>query len=164
MGRMRSSWRNVLKVFLISLVSFCVLVPTGFAEIYRWVDGDGKVHFSNEQPEVQSEQMNIQVNSLESISISDSEFLKERERKANARASRKVVMYSATWCGYCRAARNYFRQKNIPFEEYDVENSRKGQDYAKIDDAGVPIIFVGKKRMLGFTPKRFQAMYDQASR
>lgn len=111
MGRMRSSWRNVLKVFLISLVSFCVLVPTGFAEIYRRVDGDGKEHFSNEQPEVQSEQMNIQVNSLESISISDSEFLKERERKANARSSRKVVMYSATWCGYCRAARNYFRQK-----------------------------------------------------
>ena len=157
--------RDILRVLLISLVSFCVLVPTGYAEIYRWVDGDGKVHFSNEQPkEVQSEQMKIQVNSLESISISDSEFLKERERKANLSSARKVVMYSASWCGYCRAARNYFRQEKIPFEEYDVENSKRGRDYAKIDNAGVPIILVGKKRMLGFTAKRFQAMYDQASR
>lgn len=136
------------------------------AEIYKWVDASGKTHFSDEQPEkIQTEQVEVQVNSFESISISDSDFLEARERKSAVRDRQRVVMYSATWCGYCRKARNYFRQQGIPFKEYDIENSKKGRrDYARLNGTGVPIIFVGKKRMQGFRAARFQAMYDQANR
>ena len=64
-----------------------------------------------------------------------------------------------------KKARLYFRQQGIPFKEYDIETSRKGRrDYAKLNGTGIPIIFVGQKRMQGFRTARFQAIYDWANR
>ena len=146
-------------------VVVCLSVSMVYGEIYKWVDENGKVHFGDEKPEqTQTEQVDVQVNSFESISVSNSDFLEARERKSEARERQRVVMYSTTWCGYCRKARSYFKQKGIPFREYDIENSSKGRrDYARLNGPGVPIIFVGKKRMQGFRAERFQAMYDQAN-
>tara|TARA_B110000503_G_scaffold139424_1_gene227783 strand:- start:187 stop:711 length:525 start_codon:yes stop_codon:yes gene_type:complete len=136
------------------------------AEIYKWVDESGKTHFSDAKPDNgSSEQVEVQVNSIDTVSISVSDFLESRESRVDARARRQVVMYSAVWCGYCKKARRYFQQQGIPFKEYDIETSRKGKrDYAKLNGTGVPIIFVGQKRMQGFRAERFQAIYDQANR
>lgn len=35
-------------------------------------------------------------------------------------AKDKVVIYTKVPCGYCQAAKNYFRGENIPFEEHDL--------------------------------------------
>jgi glutaredoxin len=144
-----------LGFYLFVLLPFGLCAMSTEAEIYRWVDADGKVHFSDEKPEkTKTEEVEVRVNSFEGLSVSDSEFL-------DARVQRQVVMYSASWCGYCRKARHYFRQKGIPFKEYDIENSRKGRrDYARMNGSGVPIIFVGNKRIQGFRAERFQAIYD----
>ena len=34
---------------------------------------------------------------------------------------RQVVMYSTTWCGGCRAAKRYFAERGITYEEIDSE-------------------------------------------
>ena len=130
-----------------------------YGEIYKWVDEAGKTHFSDEKPdENRPEQVTVQVNSIDAVSVSATDFLEAKERG-------QVVMYSAAWCGYCRKARNYFRQQGMPFKEYDIETSRKGRrDYAKLNGTGVPIILVGQKRMQGFRAERFQALYNQVNR
>lgn len=157
---------SLCRLWIVIGVVICLSASAVYGEIYKWVDENGKVYFGDEKPEkIQTEKVDIQVNSFESLSISDSDFLSARERRSDVKESRQVVMYSATWCGYCRKARNYFKQKGIPFKEYDIENSRKGRrDYAKLNGTGVPIIFVGKKRMQGFRAARFQAIYGQANR
>lgn len=33
----------------------------------------------------------------------------------------KLKLYSATWCSDCRRAKEYLREKNIVFEETDIE-------------------------------------------
>ncbi len=33
----------------------------------------------------------------------------------------RVVMYSTTWCGSCRAAKRYFADKGVAYEEIDIE-------------------------------------------
>lgn len=33
----------------------------------------------------------------------------------------QVVMYSTSWCGGCRAAKRYFAEKGIAYEEIDIE-------------------------------------------
>lgn len=144
---------------IIALIGSCLLVPTAFSEIYKWVDENGKTHFSDQKPEQATvEEIEVKVNTITTPSILDSDFLEARDR-------RKVVMYSAVWCGVCKKAARYFREKKIPFKEYDIEKSRKGrQDYTKLNGRGVPIILVGKKRMNGFSASRFQSMYSEALR
>ena len=64
----------------------------------------------------------------------------------------KVVLYSTTWCGYCKKARDYFLDQGIAFSEYDVEKSTRGRrDYARLGGKSVPIILVGKTRINGFS-------------
>jgi len=157
---------SLYRLWAVMVVVICLLASPVYGEIYKWVDENGKVHFGDEKPEkVLTEKVDVQVNSFDGMTISNSDFLKARESMSDAQGNLRVVMYSATWCGYCRKARNYFRQTGIPFKEYDIENSRKGRrDYAKLNGTGVPIIFVGKKRMQGFRAARFQAIYDQANR
>lgn len=36
---------------LVIAIGLLLLMPTSFAEIYRWVDSDGKLHFSDQPPE-----------------------------------------------------------------------------------------------------------------
>ncbi|HEB26147.1 MAG TPA: DUF4124 domain-containing protein [Porticoccus sp.] len=36
---------------LVITIGLLLLIPTSFAEIYRWVDNDGKLHFSDQPPE-----------------------------------------------------------------------------------------------------------------
>ena len=33
----------------------------------------------------------------------------------------KVVMYSTSWCGYCKKAKNYFEANKIAYIEKDIE-------------------------------------------
>ncbi|ARN73646.1 glutaredoxin family protein [Oceanicoccus sagamiensis] len=62
-----------------------------------------------------------------------------------------VVMYSTNWCPYCRKARLFFRQANIPYTEYDVEKSARAyEEYQRISGRGVPVIVIGDKVVQGF--------------
>ena len=136
------------------------------AEIYQWTDKDGGVHFSDQAPEkAVAERIGkkLLINSYPGIDVTNSDFLDQRdtERRAKARHKRRrVVMYSAVWCGVCKRARQYFKANKIPFKEYDVETSAKGkQDYLRMKGRGVPIILVASQRMDGFNGARFKQLY-----
>ena len=38
-----------------------------------------------------------------------------------ALASNDVILYGASWCGACNQARQYFKQKGVPFVDKDIE-------------------------------------------
>jgi glutaredoxin len=71
-----------------------------------------------------------------------------------------VTLYSASWCGVCDRARKHMQQRGVVFVEYDIETSERGRrDYARLDAHGVPVILIGRQRMNGFAPDRFDALY-----
>ncbi|WP_101758795.1 glutaredoxin domain-containing protein [Oceanicoccus sp. KOV_DT_Chl] len=64
-----------------------------------------------------------------------------------------VVLYTTAWCPYCRKARDYFEQANIPYTEYDVEKSARAyQEYQQISGRGVPVIRIGDRIIQGYNP------------
>jgi glutaredoxin len=128
------------------------------------VDKAGTIHFSSEPPEqTVSETVNVQVNSFSSPSKkppSAAKFKYDPSLITTRTGAASVVMYSASWCGYCRKARNYFKRQHIAFTEYDVETSSKSRsDYRSLGGHGVPIILVGNKRMNGFSVAGFENLY-----
>jgi glutaredoxin len=138
-------------LLLCSLLGITVAVQ---AEIYTWVDAQGKKHFGDKPPMDQAvEKLDVQVNVISNENRTSSSLSKP--------VKNSVIMYGAAWCGVCKQAKQYFKQNNIPYKEYDIDKSSKGRrDYKKLNGNGVPIILVGNQRMDGFTPGRFQALYQ----
>ncbi len=124
------------------------------AEIYRWIDNNGRVNFSDQLPaDATATQLEIHIDAYTSASIDDTE-------SKNAGDSR-VVIYSAGWCSVCKQARTWFEQNNISFIEYDIEHSDKGKhDFKNLNGRSVPIIVVGRKKLTGFSPASFEKIYQ----
>lgn len=129
-----------------------LLVGTASAQIYKWTDESGRVHFSDVPDEAyETETVTVEINSYEHVTYSSVE---------TANSSGRVVMYATSWCPYCRKARGYFRDNGIAFTEYDIEkDARARREYDALGARGVPVILVGKKRMNGFSAAGFEKLY-----
>lgn len=68
-----------------------------------------------------------------------------------------VVVYSASWCGVCRAAKAWLAQRHVAFVEKDVEKLpgaeaelRAKARRAGVSPQGVPVIDVAGELLVGF--------------
>jgi glutaredoxin len=80
-----------------------------------------------------------------------------------------VVVYSATWCGYCKKAKAWLEQNHVPFIERDVEKAPGAQaelsaklKAAGVPGGGIPVIDWGGTLVVGFDLPALQRLRDQA--
>ena len=79
--------------------------------------------------------------------------LGRREKKVfkhhfNEDGTAKVVMYGASWCGYCTQARERLNEIGIEHTEWDVEKNKKANNrYEILQASGYPLIYVGTRRI-----------------
>ena len=146
-----------MKIRPFLLITFLMLTPLSQAEIYKWVDDDGKVHFSDKKPiNEEVESLTLKINTYTSVTYDTAAF-----DHGSRYGSKKVVMYSAAWCGVCKKAKLFFRNNSIAYTEYDIDkNETNKRRYKRLKAKGVPVIFVGKKRMNGFSEAGFERMYQ----
>ncbi len=135
-----------MRVFLLLML---VSSPC-FAEIYQWVDENGKVQFSDRNPKDQQAQVfeTSEINSYTNVSY---------ESVLGKNKTDRLVMYSAEWCGVCTRAKSYMRQNNISFVERDIDKSSSAKKaYDRLGGTGVPIFIYGDQRMNGFSAGRIE--------
>lgn len=63
-----------------------------------------------------------------------------------------VTLYSTPSCSYCRLAKDWLRQRNIRFDEYNVAaDPRRAEEMVrKSGQMGVPVLDVNGRIILGF--------------
>lgn len=63
-----------------------------------------------------------------------------------------ITIYSTTWCGYCRTAKNYFNHLGLKYNEVNVENDPKAAQemVEKSGQMGVPVIDIDGAIVVGF--------------
>lgn len=63
-----------------------------------------------------------------------------------------VIVYSATWCAFCHAAKEYFDKLGIKYEDRDVEKDPKWaqESVSKSGQMGIPVIDIDGTIILGF--------------
>ncbi|HXA34755.1 MAG TPA: glutaredoxin 3 [Steroidobacteraceae bacterium] len=63
----------------------------------------------------------------------------------------EVTLYTSDWCPYCRRARDLLMQKNLVFNEVNVEDEPKFREemIARSNRRTVPQIFIGDKHVGG---------------
>ena len=138
-----------------------MMVSSVSAEVYKWTDENGIVHYSDQKPDDQEyTELEFTVTTYESVSYGTVSYPEAAARPAEKPRKKRVVMFSASWCGVCKKARQYFRKQGIRFMEYDIEKSSKGKRlYRGLGATGVPVILVGKQRMNGFSEAGFELIY-----
>lgn len=71
--------------------------------------------------------------------------------KSFAERDHKVVMFSTTWCPYCKKARQFFNENQIRYCEYDVNGSAVNEAaLVELGGNGVPLILIGDQTLYGF--------------
>ena len=64
----------------------------------------------------------------------------------------KVTIYSTPYCSYCKMAKEYFKSKNIDYQEHDVMSdvAKREEMVKKTGQMGVPVIDIDGKIVIGF--------------
>lgn len=77
----------------------------------------------------------------------------------------QVTLYGTSWCGACKAARQYLSERKIPFVEKDIERDRAAarELQAKAARLGiradrVPVLDVRGRLLVGFEKSRLEAL------
>jgi glutaredoxin-like YruB-family protein len=73
---------------------------------------------------------------------------------------KKITIYSTPTCHYCAVAKDYLKDKNIPFEVIDVKEDLKAREHMKqiSGQMGVPVIDVKGKIMSGWDEEKFNSL------
>lgn len=145
--------RLMLAVATAMLIS---IPPVQAARLYKWVDKDGNVSYHDRRPFEAG--YRVEEKDIGARSQAPNDTPPEVIEKF------PVVLYSASKCDSCDAARTYLKRRGIPFTEKNVEGDRKLQEEL-IKQAGglaVPTIMVGTKILKGYMESLLEGELDDA--
>jgi len=142
-----------------ALLVTLIAAPTAVADVYKWTDTQGRVHYSDSAPpDTKAQQVRLKINSIQGPAV-----VSMLGSGSAAKAKDKVRIYTAVWCGYCKKAKAHLAAKRVPYDEVDVEASEGARsEFTRIGGRGVPVILVGSQRMDGFSADKLDAMLAAA--
>jgi len=80
--------------------------------------------------------------------------IEQETRQEKVLKQTKLILLTTTWCGACKRAKQYLREKRIPFTEYDAEKTEQGRSLMKkYKGRGYPTLIIGNDSMAGFDPR-----------
>lgn len=70
-----------------------------------------------------------------------------------------ITVYSATWCAFCHAAKNYFDKIGIDYTVKDIETdpSFAEESVSKSGQRGIPVIDIDGEIIVGFDKPKIDA-------
>lgn len=70
-----------------------------------------------------------------------------------------ITIYTATWCGFCHTAKDYFDKLGVNYTDKDVESDPQymSEAVAKSGQRGIPVIDIDGKIIIGFDRPKIDA-------
>jgi glutaredoxin-like YruB-family protein len=71
----------------------------------------------------------------------------------------KPIIYSANWCAFCHAAKQYFDKLGVSYEIRDIESDHQNATEAveKSGQMGIPVIDIAGTIIVGFDRPKIDA-------
>ena len=127
--------------------SFIVTATLAHAQMYKWVDAQGKVHFSDKPPPATAKQ----VQNKGDIASSAPSIVNLPPELTAAVKKNPVTLYTTTGCGPCNSARTFLKSNGVPFSEKTVTSN---EDIAKLKqvsgDNQLPEMIINKSKFQGY--------------
>ena len=71
----------------------------------------------------------------------------------------ELVLFTTSWCAYCKKAKAYLANKGLSYKEIDIESNGGAASYAQAGgQRGVPLLFKNGQRVLGFSTTAYDAL------
>ncbi len=163
--------KHWLQLGILTLIILAFISPTS-AQIYKWKDKEGNIHFSDTPPpkEVKAERQKIresrespaaegsQVRPVGKEGLSDSP---NKEKRSYGDIT--VLMYMTDWCPYCRKAREYLNSLGVNLTEYNIDKDRGKREEMrqKGGTGGVPFIDVEGIVIKGYSAEAIKAAVEK---
>lgn len=76
-----------------------------------------------------------------------------------AHKKHSVTIYSATWCAYCHAAKDYLTKAGITYTDKDVEKDEGAahESVKKSGQMGIPVLDIDGTIIVGFDRPKIDA-------
>jgi glutaredoxin-like YruB-family protein len=144
--------------------------PAGF---YRYIDESGSVRFVTSLAEVprhlRDRAQPVTQNRVQRAPASAAAkpppraTRKERAEPALAR-NREVVVYTTSWCGWCRKTLAFLDQNGIAYENRDIEADDTWRDELEEKTGGtsIPVVEIDGQIIRGYDPARMRQLLESS--
>ncbi len=163
MNKSRRKRKEIITFVFVLLALTIYLSSTAAAEMYKWVDDKGEMHISDSPPPAAKSPGEIKVykdSQGDSLDTAPAPVKKKEESRPAFERKKKadVVLYTTSWCPYCRKARDYLRSRGIDFTEYDIEKDKEAAIRKKQLDnrGGVPFAIINGRSIRGFSASAYE--------
>ena len=142
------------------------------ATVYRTLDSDGKVVYSDKPPASGKVQKTLEITHAPASPLPDAvlRYQAELEKSAKKRLSDVAagspgiaLLFVTQWCGYCKQAKAYLGAKGIAYQEHDIETSGGMRVYVANGGGrtGVPVLMTQNGRLTGFSPQAYDTYFSK---
>jgi glutaredoxin len=137
--------------------AFCANAQTN---VYRWVDKDGKVQFSDSPPPADAKDATQRRLGGGGPDDTQTPYATQVAAKRNP-----VTLFTGTDCGDpCTRGRDLLSRRGVPFTERDAQNNPAyREELNKVSGAyEVPVLVVGESKLKGYDEDQWHASLDGA--
>ena len=124
------------------------------ADLYRWVDADGKVHYSDQLPPADVKQVEKKKDPATGARPSSGKPANGAAADALQQAVKNfpLTLYNSECGELCKAARDLLVKRGVPFTEKDATDSTVQAELKKVTGGAleVPVLTIGSNVVRGF--------------
>jgi glutaredoxin len=148
----------------LALILLAASVASAAASMYRWVDKEGKVHYTDQPPPPGAA---AQMEEKRSVTLGVPTAAVPALLR-QAMTDYPVTLYTMTACAdFCQSGRDLLKRRGVPFTEKSVVTN---QDAAALralvgstdKKVSVPVIQVGPKTLVGYSAGQWNDLLDAA--
>ncbi len=143
-------------------LALCLLMlasAVGAQSMYRWIDKEGKVHYTD-RPPAKAEAAQVEKKSSVLLGVDQTATYTLRK----AMADFPVTLFTDKDCDPCKEARTHLTRRGVPFAEKNIYNDDTLQTELRTltgsDKMMVPTVQIGRKTLKGFQASEWDSLLD----
>jgi glutaredoxin len=157
---MASTTRNALLCFHFALTSLSAQAQT----LYKSVGPDGQTVYSDRPPSTGRVEKTLKFDNLPSSPVRPLASTPDKTsngtpKPVEKRRTLEPVLYTASWCGYCKLAKAWLGENRVSFQEVDVDTPEGRAAYNEAGaSGGVPVLMKSNQYVKGFSSEAYEAL------
>ena len=147
-----------MRVQLIAAMTLWIACAQALAQAYRWVDEEGKVHYTQNPPPPGAKGVQRKNFRNGAVGTVDLPYATQEAAK-----NFPVTLYTMPECSPCDQARASLVKRSIPFREVSVTAQKDADEMKKLTGTSdVPVLVVGSQFRAGFQENLYNDLLDTA--